>query len=97
MIFALIIVAVVCITSLGFQQRSVIQTNAQHAAQLAEKDHVILGLITQVQANSQNQPYYPTLGPAPAAEPEIKYLSSPDGLIVFPDYDVDSALDEVAR
>lgn len=52
-------------------------------------------LLAQIQANSQNQPYYPTLGPLPEAPPEEKWLTDPSGLITFPDYE-DDILEEVA-
>jgi hypothetical protein len=52
-------------------------------------------LLAQIQANSQNQPYYPTLGPAPEAPPEVKWLTDESGLIQFPDYE-DEILEAVA-
>lgn len=93
---AVIVLAAICITNLVLNQRSVVQVASAHAAQVAEKDAIILGLISQVQANAQNMPYYPTLGPAPEPLPEAKMLTDPSGLIQFEDYE-DDALEEVAR
>lgn len=75
------------------------ERNAAHAAELERRDEKIGQLIDQVQLNSQHMPFYPQVGPFPEAPAPEKYLASPDGLIVFPDYDdeVDAAFREVER
>jgi hypothetical protein len=53
-------------------------------------------LIAQIQANTQNRPFYPQVGPAPDPVPEQRWLSDSSGLIQFEDY-AEDAFAELAR
>lgn len=96
---ALVLVAMTAalIAQTYLHRKDLREARSANADELKRKDEIIASLTEQVQYNAQNMPYYPTLGPAPAPLPEVKWLSDDSGLIGFPDYDEESALDEVDR
>lgn len=70
----------------------------QHASELAIRDAKLTELLDQVQLNSQNLPYYPTLGPFPAPTgPEPRWLSDEFGLYAATEDELTEAYGELDR
>jgi hypothetical protein len=93
-LIAMLVGYVLAIVTLVMTRREIADQREAHARELEIRDIRIEQLIDQVQLNAQHMPYYPQLGPAPEPEPDARYLSSDDGLIVFEDF-VDQAMAEV--
>lgn len=72
---------------------------AAHVAELERRDAREQQLLDQVQLNTQNMPYYPTIGPLdnPPAEPERRTYDDGMGYLEVSEDDLVAALDEIDR
>jgi len=82
--------------TLAVSRKDLADMRSSHSEEIRVRDQRIEILIDQMQANAQNLPYYPTIGPSEPV-PEQRYLADEWGLNVFEDLenaDIDAVVGE---